>query len=123
MLSNHTFGRLFSFEYDSKYSLYFETRDIENGKVSPIYYKQISISWNLTDKPFIRYKTEDKNQIPILSVICKEKDKVASILPGTMFYVNSSGKLIKSEFKTEGKIIINDKRKKYPFDWTKPKDN
>lgn len=109
--------------YKGNPRLYFETRDIKDGKVSPIYYKQISISWNLTDKQFIRYRNEDKKQIPILSVICKEKDKVASILPGTMFYVNSSGKLIKTEFKTEGKIIINDKRKKYPFDWTKPKDN
>lgn len=104
--------------YKNNPRLYVETRDVVDGKTSPIYYKQIGLSWMLTDKEFNKYSTSE-DKLPILTVVCKECDKVASITPGTIFHVSSNGKLIRSEFDTKGKIIINDRRKKYPFEWNK----
>lgn len=105
--------------YRNKPRLYIETRDIKDGKASPLYYKQINIKWNLTDKDFIKYgiPKDEKEKQPVLTIACKEKQTVASIFPGTRFFVTSNGKIIREKFDTKGKIIINDRKKKYPYDW------
>ena len=105
--------------YKDNPRLYVETRDIEDGKTSPVYYKQIGLNWNITEKEFTKYK----DNLPLLTLVCKEHKKITTILPGTMFHITSGGKLIREKFEPNGKIIINDRRKKFPFDWNKQTQN
>lgn len=106
--------------YKDKPRLYIETRDIVDNKTSPIYYKPAKITWNITGKKFSKMRDDqNKSKVPVLTVVCKELDKIATIQPGTIFHITSKGKLIRENFETKGKIIINDRRKKYPFEWFK----